>query len=209
MITLEHPFFKDYDKQSILELYTCNSFKEFEKNIKTFISIIKINLNNKSEDELKGDIFEGFIELLVKLQGNDSRIGLFDYELVPITKDNGIDAFATNIYYERSLIQIKYRSNPTIKLTGDDLNSFGTEALMDFITNIASTKTTIDQVIKLVEKIKTCKDFKFLYVFTNCDGLHHHTDEIKFRNNIKCFNHNDIEQLVYPRFFDNCRNIIQ
>ena len=188
MITLEHSFFKNYNKQLILELYTCNSFKEFEKNIKTFISIIKINLNNKSEDELKGDIFEGFIELLVKLQGNDSRIGLFDYELVPITKDNGIDAFATNIEYIKSSIQIKYRSNPTTELTGNDLNTFVAESLMENI-NIQNKYFT-------------------LYVFTNCKGLHYHTEEIKFRNKIKCFNYNDIEQLVYPRFFDNCRNII-
>ena len=67
MITLEHPFFKDNNEQLILELYTCNSFKEFEKNIKTFIEEInkknklngRLELDEKDENEIKGDIFEG------------------------------------------------------------------------------------------------------------------------------------------------------
>ena len=43
---------------------------------------------------------------------------------------------------------------------------------MDFIDNIILNNITKDQIVELIEKIKQYKRFKFLYVFTNCKGLH-------------------------------------
>jgi len=61
----------------------------------------------------KGDMLEILAELIFKAFPNDPKIGLVDYEPVPLEDDYGVDGFGVNAAGKKVPVQVKYRSNPT------------------------------------------------------------------------------------------------
>lgn len=60
----------------------------------------------------KGDMLEILAEMFFKAFANDPRVGLKDYEPVPIEEDYGVDGRGTNASGKQCAVQVKYRVNP-------------------------------------------------------------------------------------------------
>jgi hypothetical protein len=124
-----------------------------------------------------GDGWEFFCEALIKTHQYDNRIGISDYTPV-IKNDNGVDGYGINIFGESCATQFKYRSNTKQLLTSteDKLDSFITESIIE-------------------KDIRPSKKFRH-FVFTTAKGLHHYTDQEKFRGMIMCYGYDEIRSLV-------------
>lgn len=126
-----------------------------------------------------GDGFEFLIELLIKINPADNRIGISEYH--PISNnDNGVDGYGINILGKKCAIQVKYRTNSSMVLTAtnDKLDSFMTEAMFEGI---------------IPETENKCKNH---YIFTTAEGLHYYTANEKFRKSVKCIGYQELRELL-------------
>jgi|ETNvirnome_6_100_1030635.scaffolds.fasta_scaffold07767_3 hypothetical protein len=170
----------------------CSAMKDFKRNInKLAKSWKKLGYD---ENKFKGDAFEHFIELLLMLHPNDSRLGLYDYKPNSPENDFGVDGTAKNFKGEECVIQIKFRSSSK-RLTVTD----------DRLTNLVSSGMIHHNVIIDTDDPKNYRHF----VFTNAPGLSHYTDNQMLSSRVKCFGHNDMKKLVDNNkpFWDMCREI--
>lgn len=170
---LTHPF-----------IFHCHNLDELFKNAKTLSQFMK-RLEKQSQlhpdrypiEKYLGDGWEFFCEALIKTHQYDNRIGISSYETVT-KNDNGVDGYGINLFGEVCAVQPKYRSNTQGLLTSenDNLNSFITEALLE-------------KGIQPSEKYRH-------FIFTTAKGLHHYTDNEKFRGKVKCYGYDEIRSLV-------------
>jgi len=141
-----------------------------------------------------GDGFEFLVELLIKLSPTDNRIGIVDYFPTQSNKDNGVDGYGKNLKGGKCAIQVKYRGNSNKVLTAgeDKLDSFMTEAMFEGVYPEVSDK------------------IKNHYIFTTAEGLHHYTDNEKFRGSVKCIGYQHLRELLDNNihFWDACREEI-
>jgi len=142
-----------------------------------------------------GDGFEFFVELLLHLHPVDNRIGIYNYE--PIQRnDNGVDGVGINIRKQPSVVQIKYRSNTTDRLT----------ATKDHLSNLFTDGMLAHNVVADTTDLRNYRHF----VFTTAEGLYHYTDTEMFKSKVKCFGYNDIRTLIDHNlvFWDRVRDIV-
>lgn len=143
-----------------------------------------------------GDGFEFLIELLIKLSPADNRIGIINYIPVKSNSDNGVDGYGTNLSNQKCAIQIKYRTNTNRELTATDdgLDSFITEALLEY-------------------DIRPEKEghIKNHYIFTTAKDLHYYTAQTKFRGAVKTIGYNHLRELLDNNihFWETCRTVIK
>lgn len=123
-----------------------------------------------------GDLFEIFAEVFFILYKSDNRVGLYDYEPVAAEDDNGVDGFGKNIEGKPTTVQVKYRGNPTYRLTERDLKQFPYQSIINY--NIDWNRN--DNMI----------------VFTNCRGLHWYTESKVFNYKIRVINSKIISSLI-------------
>lgn len=145
-------------------------------------------------DKYVGDGFEFFVEILLKTHAYDNRIGITNY--IPIEEDdNGVDGIGYNIKGEKSVVQIKYRSN-----TGSFLS-----ANKDHLNNMISDGMIKHKVI--IPEVNT--DVPRHYVITTASGLHHYTDNENFKGFVHCIGHDQLRSLVDNNisFWNLCREI--
>jgi len=103
-----------------LEYYEMFSFLKDPENdtLRNFISYTeklsnKINFySDNDRDKFKGDTLELFSEIFFNAFQNDEAIGIKEYSPVDAEEDFGVDAIGINVNGYRSMIQVKYRSNP-------------------------------------------------------------------------------------------------
>ena len=126
-----------------------------------------------------GDGFEFLVELLIKINPADNRIGISEYHPIG-NNDNGVDGYGINILGKKCAIQVKYRTNSSMVLTatGDKLDSFMTEAMFEGIVPETENK---------------CKNH---YIFTTAEGLHYYTANEKFRKSVKCIGYQELRELL-------------
>jgi hypothetical protein len=131
------------------------------------------------EDKFKGDGFELFVEIFIKIFECDNRIGITNYEPIQVGNDNGVDGYGINIDGDKCAIQVKFRgkTNKTLTATQDKLDSFITESVLEGIIPIPKTQ------------------YKH-FVFTTAEDLHYYTDNEKFRNTVMCFGWSKFRQVV-------------
>lgn len=128
-----------------------------------------------------GDGLEFFVELFLYLHPVDNRIGIYNYQ--PNQKnDNGVDGTGINILCEKSVAQIKYRSNSNKLLTATD----------DKLSNLFSDGMLSHNVISDNDNPKNIRHF----VFTTAKGLNHYTDNEMFKNKVKCFGYDEFRQFL-------------
>ena len=127
-----------------------------------------------------GDGFEFLVELLIKLSPADNRIGIVDYKPIQSNKDNGVDGYGKNLLNKNCAVQVKYRGNTDRVLTAgeDKLDSFITEPVLEGI---------------IPEQVETIKNH---FIFTTADGLHHYTNNEKFRGSVKCIGYKELRELL-------------
>lgn len=142
----------------------------------------------------RGDAFEFFVEILLKAHSYDNRLGITEYE--PIEEDdNGVDGIGLNIKSEKSVFQIKYRTNTSSFLTANN----------DSLSNMISDGMIKHKVV--IPESNT--DIPRHYIVTTAKGLHHYTDNENFKGYVYCIGFEQIKSLVDDNksFWDLCRKI--
>jgi hypothetical protein len=145
-------------------------------------------------DKYVGDGFEFLVEIFIHTTQYDNRLGITEY--IPIqTNDNGVDGVGVNLAGDKCVVQIKYRSNNQSFLTAtkDHLDSMFTEGMI-------SHDVVIPKVAESVPRH---------YVITTASGLHHYTDNEKFKGYVKCLGYDDLRAMLDDNlsFWNLCRKI--
>lgn len=146
-------------------------------------------------EKYKGDAFEFFVEVFLALHPNDNRIGVYNYKPNQ-ENDNGVDGIGVNIKGEKSVIQIKYRSNVLTELSTNK----------DFLGNLITDGMMSHGVVADMLDAKNYRHF----VFTTATGLNFYTDQEMFKSKVKCFSYNDFRCLLDNNliFWNNVREIV-
>ena len=128
-----------------------------------------------------GDGFEFFVELFLYLHPTDNRVGVYNYE--PIQEfDNGCDGIGVNIKGEKSVVQVKYRTNVLTHLTATE----------DHLSNMFSDGALTHGVNPDMNDPNNYRHF----VFTTAEGLNFYTDQEMFKNKVRCFAYNDFRSML-------------
>ena len=176
-IILEHNFkSKSHD---LVDLF--KGTKKFATFIRKLEEQSEIDTIRYDRDKYVGDAFEFFVELFLKLHPTDNRIGLYDY--VPVQEnDNGVDGIGINILNQKSVAQIKYRSNNQQYLTAnaDHLSNMFTDGMM-------AHNVTAD--------MSNPKNYRH-FIFTTAEGLHFYTDSEMYKHKVKCIGYNNFRSIL-------------
>ncbi len=146
-------------------------------------------------EKYKGDAFEFFVELFLALHPADNRVGVYNYKPNQ-ENDNGVDGIGVNIKNEKSVVQIKYRSNVSTELSSNK----------DSLANLITDGMMSHGVVADMENSDNFRHF----VFTTATGLNFYTDQEMFKNKVKCFGYNDFRNLLDNNviFWNKVREII-
>lgn len=139
-----------------------------------------IDTERYDKDKYVGDGMEFFVELFLNLHPCDNRVGVYNYS-PNLGKDTGIDGRGVNIIGEKSIVQIKFRSDVKTLLSSNK----------DHLSNLVSAGM-LENVHYDMENPKNFRHF----IFTNANGLHHYTDEETFGKKVKCFGYNQFKALI-------------
>jgi len=132
-------------------------------------------------DKYKGDGFEFFVELFLSLHPNDNRIGLYNYEPI-LVNDNGVDGIGNNIIGEKSVAQVKYRSNTQSVLTANQ----------DHLANLFSDGMMGHGVVADMDNKNNFRHF----IFTTAKDLHFYTEQEMFKSKVKTFGYEDFRRFL-------------
>ena len=145
-------------------------------------------------DKYKGDGFEFLVEILVKSHAYDNRLGITEYEPVQ-SDDNGVDGVGVNLIGEKCVVQVKYRSNTTSRLTANK----------DHLSNMISDGMIKHKVV-VSDDNKSCPRH---YVITTAEGLHHYTDNENFKGFVHCIGKAQLRVMLDNNmsFWNLCRKI--
>ena len=111
----------------------CNNIKRLAKQYKNLID----------ESEFKGWALELFVEFMVKSDGSDNRIGIYDYQPV-LEDDYGVDGHGIGENQRPATVQVKYRGGHyTLTANEDHLSNFGFSSVMDFGVDSSDDKNML------------------------------------------------------------------
>lgn len=74
-----------------------------------------------AQNAFKGDMLEVFAEMFFTVFDAHPAVGLKDYKPISISEDYGVDAIGINVNGDKCAVQVKYRSNPLMKIDYPDL----------------------------------------------------------------------------------------
>ena len=176
MIQLEHNFkTKAHDLSGLFR-----GVKKMASFMRLLEAQAEIDPVRYDRDKYVGDGFEFFVELFLKLNPTDNRVGVYNYHPVQ-ENDNGVDGIGLNIQGMKSVVQIKYRSNTQSVLTNN----------IDHIGNLI-----VDGMGKFNVIYDTNPKIYRHFIFTTADSLHYYTDNDVFKLNVKCMSYNDFRSMV-------------
>lgn len=147
MIELKHPF---VNKCPDIDALLKNDNGEIIQSIESFCYRIKKqserNVNLIEENDYKGWALETFAEYLIKANGSDNRIGIWDYKVVGEDDDEdfGVDGHGIGANSHPITVQVKYRTGDYI-LTAkkDDLSNFLAASWNDYNVPIECTENML------------------------------------------------------------------
>ena len=145
-------------------------------------------------NKYKGDGFEFLVEILLKSHAYDNRLGITNYETVE-SDDNGVDGVGFNLVGEKSVVQIKYRSNNKSVLTSNK----------DHLSNMISDGMIKHKVVIPDDNTKCPRH----YVITTATGLHHYTDNDNFKGFVHCIGYEQLRSMLDGNlsFWNLCKKI--
>jgi hypothetical protein len=145
-------------------------------------------------NKYKGDGFEFLVEIILKSHAYDNRLGITDYTPVQ-SDDNGVDGVGINLVGEKSVVQVKYRSNKKQVLSAN----------IDHLSNMISDGMIKHKVV-IAEDNSKCPRH---YVITTATGLHHYTDNENFKGFVHCIGHDQLRVMLDNNlsFWNLCREI--
>ena len=170
--------------------------------------------------QYKGDGFEFLVEIILKSHAYDNRLGITNYK--PVQKDDtGVDGLGFNIIGEKSVVQIKYKSNTTTHLTANEdklSNMFSAAQTKYGISSINSEIETLKNNISLIgekkveKRINELEKFKKVkrhYVITTANGLHNYTDSEMYNDQVICIGYEQLKSMLDNNisFWNLCRDI--
>ena len=180
----------------------CHNLKSLFEKVDTLSKFMRnlekqslIDPNRYDTNKYLGDGFEFFIEIFLKLHSVDNRMGVYNYE--PVQKDdNGVDGVGININNEKSVVQIKYRSNKKTRLT----------STYDHLSHLFSDGMLKHNVVSDPDNSKNYRHF----VFTTAEGLHFYTDKEMFKNKVRCVGYKELKSMIDKNqpFWDKLRSIL-
>lgn len=103
------------------------TLKEFMKHIKKMSEEIQ---DDEERQVFKGDMLEILAEIFFKAFSNSPRIGLTNYEPIPLEEDYGVDGKGINAVGKKCAVQVKYRSNPEDSVTYAEMARTYTSAIV-------------------------------------------------------------------------------
>lgn len=147
-------------------------------------------------DKYKGDAFEFFVELFLRIMDPTPHIGVYNYKPIPPDEDGGADGIGKNMLDEDCVVQVKYRGNTEHLLTANE----------DHLSNLPLAGAHLGVVFDNKNK-KNIRHF----VFTTAKGLHFHTNEQMFKGMVKCFGYEEFRKMVDNNihFWNKCREIVR
>ena len=191
MITLEHNFkTKAHSLPRLFEGVTKMSQLMRKIEQEAIIDTLRYDA-----EKYKGDAFEFFVELFLALHPTDNRVGVYNYKPNQ-ENDNGVDGIGVNLRNEKSVIQVKYRSNVLTELSSNK----------DSLANLITDGMMAHNVVADMENPKNFRHF----VFTTATGLNFYTDQEMFKSKVKCFGYNDFRSLLDNNliFWNKVREIV-
>ncbi len=135
-------------------------------------------------DKYVGDGFEFFIELFLKLHPCDNRVGVYNYSPNQ-GEDTGIDGFGMNIIGEKSVVQVKFRSNAQHLLTANK----------DHLSNLMSA----GMLEGVTFDLNNPNNYRH-FIFTNTKDLHHFTNDKMYGNKVRCFGYSHFKSMLDGNF---------
>lgn len=146
IIELKHPYVNKCP--NVDQLFICDNEEGHVNSIESYLSkLAKLSSMNKNiydESLHKGDGLEVFVEYMIKTGGTDNRIGIYDYQVVPATEDNGTDGYGIGEDGNRATVQVKNRTgNWVLTANNDHLSNFLTSSWSDFGVPIDATKNML------------------------------------------------------------------
>ena len=123
-------------------------------------------------NKFKGDIFELFVEFLIKMSPIDDRIDVYDYQLVT-DGDTGVDGWGYNRSGEIVTVQVKYRMwDWELQAIKDHLETFR-------VTSYYNKKYGVDP-----------KSTGRMLIVTTGNSIHWRTLEEIFSGKVRCISNN-------------------
>jgi len=98
------------------------------------------------ENKFKGDAFELFVEFMIKENGSDNRIGVFDYTIISDSdeEDVGVDGFGIGANENPATVQVKYRTgNYVLTANEDHLSNFLTASIFNYNVKLEDDKNML------------------------------------------------------------------
>ena len=197
MIIIEHGFLNKW--QDLTALFNgVSTMDELVNNIEQQSLIDPLHYGSTKEkgmNKFRGDSFEFFIELFLKIFDTEKRVLVSNSHPLPPNDDNGCDGLGNNLIGEKCVVQIKFRSDPTYLLEGNK----------DHLTNM----TNEAQFLGVVYNLDDEKNYRH-FVFTTGEGLNHNTDNTTFKNKVYCFGIKKFRKMVDNNipFWNKCREIV-
>lgn len=186
-ITLNHP--KKYTIQNWSDiLNNVNSIAELDKSIKKHADLlvkIQTTLTDQEKQTLKnkfsGDVFEIFVEALLKANPYDTRLGVTYYKPIDSNKgeiDEGVDGYGIGTNLKPATVQVKWRSNTNMLLTDSNagLKAFGFESQNQFNVDVNDTNNML--------------------VVTNVKNIHWHTEQAGLKGKVRCIGRQHLREMV-------------
>lgn len=174
---LEHTF--------ITKAHSLSRLFEGTKKFSTFMTKLEkdalLDPDNYNPYKYVGDGFEFFVELFLYLHPCDKRIGIFEYQPTQ-ENDNGVDGIGLNLKGEKSVVQIKYRSDSQGFISGSP----------DHLANMFSDGSLTYHVDADHKNKKNYRHF----IFTTAKGLTFYTDQEFFKSQVKCFGYDNFRALL-------------
>jgi hypothetical protein len=153
-----------------------------KKIIKDYWSLYPPEIGNPDVGllRLKGDIFEIFVEALLKLAGSHPSLGVYNY--VPVVKANdwGVDGSGIGLDGSPLTVQVKYRSDPKVELLERDIKQFPLQSFKAYDVDL-NTSTN-------------------LLLIASCEGLSPITASEVFFSQITVINRQKIAKIVNKNF---------
>lgn len=147
MIELTHPF---KDKCPDVDGLLKKDDGTIINSIESLCSHIKREAEKHSAlidpEKYKGDAFELFVEYLIKVDGADNRIGIYDYRLLTDDGDDdyGVDGYGIGENKNPATVQVKFRRGDYVLTANNDhLSNFLTASWVNYAVSIEDDRNML------------------------------------------------------------------
>ena len=135
--------------------------------------------NVRDPNDFKGDALELLVEYMIKVDGSDNRIGIYDYRSISETgnDDFGVDGVGIGENGKPATVQVKFRTGQwVLRANEDSLSNYLTSSIFDFhvevgdknnmlivTTGLKVDESTMQNMLKGVVRVLNREALKQMY----------------------------------------------